>query len=123
MGNLATLRTPSAIEARNLGAKGGRASAAARRRRRDMREWALALRDIPSEEAPELTNAQAAVLAMYREAGRGNVAAFRELVRVLGEDIDRHEIIRGGGAPPLVLSLVPEAEIEGWKAGRGGGVS
>lgn len=76
--------------ARETGRKGGKASGVARRLKRTMREWAEIVRDAPAPDEirarfPGMTNAGAAVVAMFTESMSGNVSAFRALAELMGE--------------------------------------
>ena len=105
--NLDPVRTKD--EARKRGRNGGIASGEARRKKKSLREWALFWRDRPSPD-PAMTMGAAAAEAMFREAIAGNPSAFRELARILGEEVDRHELVTET-KEPLVLSLVPPDQI------------
>ena len=77
--------------AREKGRRGGVASGEARRVKRTMREWAELMRDNPAPDdvrkalGDDLTQAGAAVAAMYTASMSGNVQAFRALSDLLGE--------------------------------------
>ena len=81
----------TADTAREKGRRGGVASGEARRVKRTMREWAELMRDNPAPDklrkalGEDLTQAGAAVAAMYTESMSGNVQAFRALSDLLGE--------------------------------------
>ena len=85
------LRTPSTAEARQIGAKGGKASAEARKRKKTMREvyeslrtlqvvpsHTEALQEILEEKLPTVTVDEAIMLAMIAKAEHGDVLSRRK---------------------------------------------
>lgn len=97
-GRVENLKTPTAEEAREKGAKGGKASAEARRRKKTMREVYESLRTlqvVPShtealqemleEKLPTVTVDEAIMLAMIAKAERGDVAAAQFIRDTAGE--------------------------------------
>ena len=93
------MRTPrERVEAAR---KAGKASGKARRAAKTLRELA---HEVGEEAVPKqvtLTKAKAAVEGMYREAAKGNPAAFSQLLRARGEDVQRVEV--EGGVPITIL--------------------
>jgi len=97
MAGIDNLKTPSAAEARERGAKGGKASGESRRRKRALREIAEA---IGSAQAPEevkarmqklglskkknITMDEALLLAQFGKALSGNVQAANFIADILG---------------------------------------
>lgn len=97
-GRVENLKTPTAEEAREKGAKGGRASVEARRRKKTMREVYESLRTlevVPShtealqemlqEKLPTVTVDEAIMLAMIAKAERGDVQAAQFIRDTAGE--------------------------------------
>ncbi len=81
--------------ARERGRAGGLASAASRRKRRAMRDYLeIALR--MTDEATGETNAQAAALALVKEAKQGNVRAWQAMLEALGEKAPQMLDVRSG---------------------------
>ena len=81
--------------ARIKGRAGGLASAASRRKRRAMRDYLeIALR--MTDEATGETNAQAAALALVKEAKQGNVRAWQAMLEALGEKAPQMVDVRSG---------------------------
>lgn len=98
--NNENLRVPTSDEAREMGRKGGLASAEARRRKKSMREWAEALGEcvmtlkMPDGSKVEADINAAVVLKQMEKAinkGDTNAAAF--LMRLRGEDVQKHEFV------------------------------
>ena len=97
-GRVENLKTPTAEEAREKGAKGGRASVEARRRKKTRREVYESLRTlevVPShtealqemlqEKLPTVTVDEAIMLAMIAKAERGDVQAAQFIRDTAGE--------------------------------------
>ena len=97
-GRVENLKPPTAEEAREKGAKGGRASVEARRRKKTMREVYESLRTlevVPShtealqemlqEKLPTVTVDEAIMLAMIVKAERGDVQAAQFIRDTAGE--------------------------------------
>lgn len=98
MANEQNLRTPSTAEARQIGAKGGKASAEARRRKKTMREvyeslrtlevvpsHAEALQEMFADKAERVTVDEAIMMAMIAKAERGDVQAAQFIRDTAGE--------------------------------------
>ena len=71
-------------EARSKGRKGGRASGAARREKRTLREALSALLDAKIK-GSTLTGREAVAIALFEKAMAGDVKAFQELRDTVGE--------------------------------------
>ena len=74
--------------------KAGKASGEARRAAKTLREL---LHEVGEEKVPKqvtLTKAKAAVEGMYREAAKGNPAAFAQILRGRGEDVENINLTR-----------------------------
>lgn len=80
--NLTPFRDPET--ARERGRAGGLASAAARRKRKAVREYLDVALKMDDEDTGEL-NAMAMALAMVKEAKQGNVKAFLAVLEAVGE--------------------------------------
>ena len=72
------LKVRSPNEARKLGAKGGRASGEARRKKKDMRER---LRVLLETKVNGVEGADALAVALFEKALSGDVKAFETLIR------------------------------------------
>lgn len=107
-GNLKAPRTTE--EARERGRNGGIKSGAARRKKRTMREWAEVLMHMDAPDGSGETNAAAAVAAMFAEARRGNVAAFKAVAELLREYEAPAENIEP--VSPFELGLIPLDLVE-----------
>lgn len=95
--------------AKAKGRAGGLASAAARRKRREMREYLeIALR-MTDEDTGE-SNAMEAALALVREAKRGNVKAWDAILAAVGEKAAQLVDVRSGDgsmSPGRDLTALP----------------
>lgn len=111
--NLTPFRSVS--EAREKGRKGGKASGAARRRRKALKESMNALLELPVSNKQDfnaavkmgipledLDNSQLIVLALFKKAKEGDIAAIKELRSLIGEDKEEKENV--------VVRLEGEAE-------------
>ena len=75
-------------EARERGSKGGKASAEARRRKKDLR---LALemlleKDFTDKNGKEITGTEAITAKLFEQAMKGNVKAFETIRATVGQD-------------------------------------
>ena len=119
--NLRDIRTRTTEEVREIGRKGGIASGKARRERKSFREIVQRINEMeaPSKVLERLKEAgineedatyqTAVVLKMFHEAMNGDVSAFKALVKIAGEAIERHEVTGRDGEPLQVdreLSMV-----------------
>lgn len=99
------LIVPSSEEARKNGRKGGIKSGEMRRRKRDLRAAMKELLSLPvcdtelwnaisamGVDPAAIDNNQALVVAMFRKALSGDVAAFREIRNLIGEDNDAERL-------------------------------
>lgn len=102
-------------EARRRGRAGGLASVKARLEKKNLRQWALILRDAESAVIPNMTRGQAAIAAAWTEAENGNIRAHRFLGELLGElDGEAQESIVV--APPVILGMIPQDMVDKAKA-------
>ena len=98
-GNLKPYGELTEAEQRELTRKGGIASGAARRRKRDMREWAeilgqtlMTMKTPDGEVVAEGDMAAAVVLKQYQKAiNKSDTAAAAFLMRLRGEDVQKVE--------------------------------
>lgn len=98
-GNLKPYGELTEAEQRELTRKGGIASGAARRRKRDMREWAeilgqtlMTMKTPDGKEVAEGDMAAAVVLKQYQKAiNKSDTAAAAFLMRLRGEDVQKVE--------------------------------
>ena len=98
-GNLKPTTELTESEQRELARKGGIASGAARRRKRDMREWAeilgqtlMTMKTPDGKEVAEGDMAAAVVLKQYQKAiSKSDTAAAAFLMRLRGEDVQKVE--------------------------------
>ena len=98
--NLVPLSTE---QARKIGSKGGKASAAAKKKKKALREYMETLLDCTpvgeyswlaaelglygNEDAGEINNRMILVTALFKRAVKdGDVPAFREIIKLIGED-------------------------------------
>ena len=98
-GNLKPTTGLTESEQRDLARKGGIASGAARRRKRDMREWAeilgqtlMTMKTPDGKEVAEGDMAAAVVLKQYQKAiSKSDTAAAAFIMRLRGEDVQKVE--------------------------------
>ena len=98
-GNLKPYGELTEAEQRELTRKGGIASGAARRRKRDMREWAeilgqtlMTMKTPDGKEVADGDMAAAVVLKQYQKAiNKSDTAAAAFLMRLRGEDVQKVE--------------------------------
>lgn len=94
----ANLIVPTSERAREIGSKGGKASAAARRKRKALRETMEILLELPISncddynelsqygfDMDEADNSALVVLGLFKAAKNGDVAAQKELRSLIGE--------------------------------------
>ena len=101
MANEKNLKKPSRKEARERGAKGGKASGEARRRKRDIKMALEALleKDYKTAEGLTLSGAEAIALKQMEKALRGDTKAF--------------EVVRdSSGQKPIEKIMMAEVEQE-----------
>ena len=96
--NLIPFRNES--EAREAGRKGGVASGEARRRKKSMREWAevlgeckMTLKMPDGSEVVADINAAVVLKQMNKAINKGDTNAASFLMRLRGEDIQKHEFV------------------------------
>lgn len=94
------LRIPTSDEAREIGRLGGLASGEARRRKKTMREWAevlgqckMTLKMPDGSELAADINAAVVLKQMKKAINKGDTNAAAFLMRLRGEDVQRHEVI------------------------------
>lgn len=100
MANEQNLRPPTSKEARERGAKGGKASAKARAKRKAMREQMELLLSLPVKQeavkrqleamgidSSNIDNQMALQVAMLQSAMKGNVNAFNSIRELVGERV------------------------------------
>lgn len=96
--NLIPFSERTVSKAREIGSAGGKASAAARRRKRDMKQKMQMLLDLPAgmdgyNEAAmmgidgDIDNETVMLIGLFREACAGNVQAVKEIRNIIGKDI------------------------------------
>lgn len=102
--NLKPFNELTAEEQRKIASKGGKASVAARKKRKALREYAETIMDLPLEGAnrervkalgvdPEdLTNGMAMVVATYNQAMKGNPKCINIMREMLGERVVEHKV-------------------------------
>lgn len=83
---------------------GGRASGAARRRKKDMKQKMKALLELPAAvndreqlealgvDPDDMDNEMVLVMAMFLNAAQGDVKAFDRVMQILGKDIAHEEL-------------------------------
>lgn len=111
--NIKVNRSPS--EARINGKKGGIASGAARRRKKTMRELLdIALSEvIKNPKTGELkTGDEWVAAAMMHKAMKGDVAAYRTIAEMRGENTPQKIDITSGGMPtqPITVEVIDRRE-------------
>lgn len=114
--NLIPLPERTKADQRKIRSMGGKASGIARRERRTMRQWAELLRDEPANDNTDMTHGQAAVVAAWREAERGNITAHRFLSELMKE-MDAPAITNTINSP-IVLGLIPQGMVDDAKRKR-----
>lgn len=80
-------------QATEYGRKGGQKTQANLRKFKTLRETLQVLLQMPSEENPNMTNAEAVMVAMLKKAKDGQVAAVDLFGKLLGEYINKTEIL------------------------------
>ena len=100
MANVQNLRPPTTKEARERGAKGGKASAKAKKEKKLMKEQMLALLSLPLKDdrakaqlkslgidADDIDNQMALIVSVYQQALRGNMQAMNQIREIIGEKV------------------------------------
>lgn len=121
MGNIENLRSftsdQSHEEAVENGRKGGVASGAARRAKRTLREAFEALRhteievQMPDKTRVKMEMDEAAALAMYQQALKGNVKAMALVATMLGE---YEQKVKVEGINPVLVTETEREALEKW---------
>lgn len=90
------LRVPSSTEARENGSKGGKASAASKRRKKEFRDVFQALldgRDIKGPDGKKLTGTEALAMKVFQLALKGDLRAFEIIRDTVGQKpVDKVEV-------------------------------
>lgn len=94
-GNIKNLKAPTPEQARERGAKGGRAYAANQKRRKLLKEELEALLEIGDNQAR-------LCLSLYQKALEGDVRAFEALRDTIGQKPT--DSLKLGGAIPVVIA-------------------
>ena len=100
MANTKNLKVPTSEQARKYGAKGGKASAKAKREKKLMKEQMLALLSLPLKDdrakeqlsklgidTDDLDNQMALIVSVYQQALRGNMQAMNQIREIIGEKV------------------------------------
>ena len=102
--NLIPFNERSESEVRELNAKGGKASGAARRRKKDMKQKMKALLELPAAandreqlealgiDPDDMDNEMVLVMSMFLSAAQGDTKAFDRVMQILGKDIAHEEL-------------------------------
>lgn len=102
--NLIPFSERSENEAREAGTKGGKASGASRRKKRDMKQKMKALLELsPADndrdqlealgvDPDDMDNEMVLVMAMFLSAAAGNTRAFDRVMQILGKDLGHEEL-------------------------------
>lgn len=103
--NLIPFSARSESEARENGSKGGKASGASRRRKKVMKDRMKAMLELPATDVhawneasmmgvpiEDIDNETLLLVALFKKARAGDVAAFKEIRNLLGEDIAAQEL-------------------------------
>lgn len=111
--NIKVNRSPS--EARINGKKGGIASGAARRRKKTMRELLdIALSEVIKnpKTGESKTGDEWMAVAMVHKAMKGDVAAYRTIAEMRGENATQKIDITSGGMPtqPITVEVIDRRE-------------
>lgn len=98
--NLIPMTELTEAEQREMARKGGIASGEARRRKKTMREWAevlgqckMTLKMPDGSELAADINAAVVLKQMNKAINKGDTNAAAFLMRLRGEDVQRHEVI------------------------------
>ena len=97
--NVLPYRIKSTDEARTKGRAGGIKSGESKRRKRSMREWAEIIGavereiELPDGQTMSADYAAEVVLEQFRKAANGNTKAADFLMRLRGEEVQKHEIV------------------------------
>jgi hypothetical protein len=96
MANEDNLRPLSTSEAREVGSKGGKASAASKRRKKEFRDVFQALldgRDIKGPEGKKITGTEALAMKVFQQALKGDLRAFEIIRDTVGQKpVDKVEV-------------------------------
>lgn len=100
MANIQNLKRPTTEQARERGAKGGKASAKAKKEKKLMREQMAMLLSLPLKDertkaqfeklgikTDEIDNQMALVVSVYQQALKGNMQALNQIREIIGEKV------------------------------------
>lgn len=113
--NLNPVRTEA--EARELGRQGGIASGEARRHKRDLKALFEAIREerievkMPDGTRKATTFDEAAVIAMFQKAIRGDVRAMKLIATILGE---YEQKVKVEGMNPVLVTEEERKALDKW---------
>lgn len=115
--NLIPLTEQPPDVAHELRVKGGKARVRQRNERKTMREWAIALGDIPvtiktpDGKATDTTTLGAIVAAQMAQATKGNTQAAKFIADLLGEMVQQVAV---KADQPLVVTAEEMASLDKW---------
>lgn len=117
MAGIDNLRIPTSGEAREIGRKGGIASGESRRAKRNLRELFEAIRNeqitvtMPDNTTRTMQMDEAATLAMFQQALKGNVKAMTLIATILGE---YEQKVKVEGMNPVLVTEEERKALEKW---------
>lgn len=117
MAGIDNLRMPTSEEAREIGRKGGIASGESRRAKRNLRELFEAIRNeqitvtMPDNTTRTMQMDEAATLAMFQQALKGNVKAMTLIATILGE---YEQKVKVEGMNPVLVTEEERKALEKW---------
>lgn len=117
MAGIDNLRIPTSEEAREIGRKGGIASGESRRAKRNLRELFEAIRNeqitvtMPDNTTRTMQMDEAATLAMFQQALKGNVKAMTLIATILGE---YEQKVKVEGMNPVLVTEEERKALEKW---------
>lgn len=117
MTGIDNLRIPTSEEAREIGRKGGIASGESRRAKRNLRELFEAIRNeqitvtMPDNTTRTMQMDEAATLAMFQQALKGNVKAMTLIATILGE---YEQKVKVEGMNPVLVTEEERKALEKW---------
>lgn len=115
MANKQNLKPLSTEKAREIGAKGGKASVEARRKKRDLREQLEILLDkeyTDKKTGETMQGIEVVTAALFKEAAKGNVKAFNTLRDTIGQAVVQKVMIAEVDADVIaeVEAIVEQSE-------------
>lgn len=100
MANESNLKVPTSEQAREYGARGGKASAKAKKEKKLMKEQMAMLLSLPLQDertkeqfkrlginVDDLDNQMALVVSVYQQALKGNMSAVNQVREIIGEKV------------------------------------